>query len=92
MKIQYSINDGLKMDFFVPGLRETMRLAAYSCNGFSAGVDPDSFRGPGSRLATTLFGSTCWQNMPSSPSICWLVVAINFIVMQLPGNPNYRDG
>jgi hypothetical protein len=30
MKIQYSINDGLKMDFFVPGLRETMRLAAYS--------------------------------------------------------------
>jgi hypothetical protein len=30
MKIQYSINDGLKMDFFVPGLRETMRLAAHS--------------------------------------------------------------
>ena len=30
LKIQYSINDGLKMDFFVPGHRETMRLAAYS--------------------------------------------------------------
>ena len=30
MKIQYSINDGLKMDFFVPGLSQTMRLAAYS--------------------------------------------------------------
>jgi hypothetical protein len=30
MKIQYSINDGLKLDFFVPGHRETMRLAAYS--------------------------------------------------------------
>ena len=30
MKIQYSINDGLKMDFFVPGFRDTMRLAAYS--------------------------------------------------------------
>jgi hypothetical protein len=30
MKIQYSINDGLKMDFFVPSNRETMRLAAYS--------------------------------------------------------------
>ena len=30
MKIQYSINDGLKMDFFVPGYRQTMHLAAYS--------------------------------------------------------------
>jgi hypothetical protein len=30
MKIQYSINNGLKMDFFVPGYRQTMRLAAYS--------------------------------------------------------------
>ena len=30
MKIRYSINDGLKMDFFVPGYRQTMHLAAYS--------------------------------------------------------------
>jgi hypothetical protein len=30
MKIQYSINNGLKFDFFVPGHRDTMRLAAYS--------------------------------------------------------------
>lgn len=30
MKIQYSINDGLKMYFFVPGYGQTMRLAAYS--------------------------------------------------------------
>jgi hypothetical protein len=30
MKVQYSINDGLTMDFFVPGRRQTMRLAAYS--------------------------------------------------------------
>ena len=30
MKIQYAINDGLAMDFFVPGRRQTMRLAAYS--------------------------------------------------------------
>ncbi len=30
MKIQYSINDGLVMDFFVPSHRQTMRLAAYS--------------------------------------------------------------
>jgi len=47
MKIQYSINDGLKMDFFVPGYRQTMHLAAYSCNGFSECVNPDDFRGPG---------------------------------------------
>jgi hypothetical protein len=30
MEIQYSINDGLAMGFFVPGRRQTMRLAAYS--------------------------------------------------------------
>lgn len=30
MKILYSINDGLLMDFFVPSYRQTMRLAAYS--------------------------------------------------------------
>lgn len=30
MKIQYSVNDGMEMDFFVPGRNETMRLAAYS--------------------------------------------------------------
>lgn len=47
MKIQYSINDGLELDFFIPGYHQTMRLAAYSCNGFSAGVNPDDFRGPG---------------------------------------------
>ncbi|KAF8479014.1 hypothetical protein DFH94DRAFT_693399 [Russula ochroleuca] len=47
MKILYSINDGIMMDFFVPGRSQTMRLAAYSCNGFSAGVNPDDFRGQG---------------------------------------------
>jgi hypothetical protein len=103
MKIQYSINDGLKMDFFIPGLRETMRLAAYSVSesdpqrvaprppddvnprsamGLAAAWTQIAFVARGSRLATTLFGSTCWQNMLSSPSICWLVVAINFIVMR----------
>jgi hypothetical protein len=30
MEIQYSINDGLAMGFFVPGRRQTMWLAAYS--------------------------------------------------------------
>ncbi|KAI9456269.1 hypothetical protein BJY52DRAFT_1204831 [Lactarius psammicola] len=47
MKIQYTVNDGLEMDFFVPARNQTMRLAAYSCNGFSAGLNPDDFRGPG---------------------------------------------
>jgi hypothetical protein len=30
MKVQYSINGGPEMDFFVPGHHQTMRLAAYS--------------------------------------------------------------
>jgi hypothetical protein len=30
MRIKYSINDGMELDFFVPGRSETMRLAAYS--------------------------------------------------------------
>ena len=30
MKIQYSVNDGMEMDFFVPARNQTMRLAAYS--------------------------------------------------------------
>ncbi|PSS32188.1 hypothetical protein PHLCEN_2v2061 [Hermanssonia centrifuga] len=47
MRVTYSINDGQEMDFFVPGRSQNMRWAAYSCNGFSAGVNPDTFRGPG---------------------------------------------
>jgi hypothetical protein len=35
MKVQYSINDGLEMHFFVPGRRETMRVAAYSVRSSS---------------------------------------------------------
>jgi len=30
MKIQYSINDGLEMDFFVPARTQPMRVAAHS--------------------------------------------------------------
>jgi hypothetical protein len=30
MKIQYSINDGLEMDFFVPARAQPMRVATYS--------------------------------------------------------------
>jgi hypothetical protein len=30
MKVQYSINGGPEMDFFVPGHHQTMRLAAHS--------------------------------------------------------------
>ncbi|KAF7295060.1 C-CAP/cofactor C-like domain-containing protein [Mycena indigotica] len=33
--------------FFVPGVNQNMRWAASSCNGFSAGINPDDFRGPG---------------------------------------------
>jgi hypothetical protein len=30
MRVQYSINKGMEMEFFVPGRSQTMRLAAYS--------------------------------------------------------------
>ncbi|KAJ7098064.1 hypothetical protein B0H15DRAFT_773302, partial [Mycena belliarum] len=47
MAVSYTINNGLPITFHVPGANQNMRWAAYSCNGFSAGVNPDDFRGPG---------------------------------------------
>jgi len=47
MQILYSINHGQELEFCVPGRNQNMRWAAHSCNGFSAGVNPDDFRGPG---------------------------------------------
>lgn len=47
MGVRYSINGGQKMEFYVPAKTSGMRLAVHSCNGFSAGVNPDDFRGPG---------------------------------------------
>ncbi|KAI0806950.1 hypothetical protein C8Q74DRAFT_1312933 [Fomes fomentarius] len=47
MKINYTINHGIELNFHVPGRNQNMRWAGYSCNGFSAGVNPDNFRGPG---------------------------------------------
>ncbi|TFK42983.1 hypothetical protein BDQ12DRAFT_677131 [Crucibulum laeve] len=49
MAVTYSVNHGQKLEFFVPGRNQNMRWAAHSCNGFSAGVNPDDFRGPGYR-------------------------------------------
>ncbi|KAG0705021.1 hypothetical protein DFH29DRAFT_908455 [Suillus ampliporus] len=45
--IKYSINGGMQLSFFVPARHQNMRWAAHSCNGFSAGVNQDDFRGPG---------------------------------------------
>lgn len=45
--IKYSINGGMQLSFHVPALYKNMRWAAHSCNGFSAGINPDTFRGPG---------------------------------------------
>ncbi|OBZ75883.1 hypothetical protein A0H81_04778 [Grifola frondosa] len=47
MSITYSVNHGQELEFYVPARNQNMRWAAYSCNGFSAGVNPDDFRGPG---------------------------------------------
>ncbi|CCM03699.1 uncharacterized protein FIBRA_05845 [Fibroporia radiculosa] len=49
MRINYSLNSGLTMQFHVPARSQNMRWAAYSCNGFSAGVNPSDFCGPGFR-------------------------------------------
>ncbi|TFK72175.1 hypothetical protein BDN72DRAFT_371720 [Pluteus cervinus] len=49
MPIRYSINRGQPLEFFVPGRNQNLRWAAHSCNGFSAGINPDDFRGPGFR-------------------------------------------
>ncbi|OAX39189.1 hypothetical protein K503DRAFT_799850 [Rhizopogon vinicolor AM-OR11-026] len=45
--IKYSINGGMQLSFFVPARHQNMRWAAHSCNGFSAGVNQDDFKGPG---------------------------------------------
>ncbi|KAF9566336.1 hypothetical protein CPC08DRAFT_628649 [Agrocybe pediades] len=47
MQVTYSVNKGQQITFWVPGRNQNMRWAAHSCNGFSAGVNPDDFRGPG---------------------------------------------
>ncbi|KAI5124487.1 hypothetical protein M0805_003014 [Coniferiporia weirii] len=47
MCVRYTINDGQALEFYVPGRNQNMRWAAYSCNGFSSGVNSDDFRGPG---------------------------------------------
>ncbi|KAF8352304.1 hypothetical protein F5887DRAFT_23349 [Amanita rubescens] len=46
-EVTYHINQGQRLHFYVPGMYQNMRWAAYSCNGFSSGVNPDDFRGPG---------------------------------------------
>ncbi|KAF8447483.1 hypothetical protein L210DRAFT_849761 [Boletus edulis BED1] len=45
--IKYSINKSVQLSFFVPALKQNMRWATYSCNGFSAGVNQEEFKGPG---------------------------------------------
>ncbi|KAG8745089.1 hypothetical protein FRC12_014663, partial [Ceratobasidium sp. 428] len=47
MGVRYRLNMGPETEFFVPGRNQNMRWATYSCNGFSAGINPDDFRGPG---------------------------------------------
>ncbi|KAH7889248.1 hypothetical protein F5I97DRAFT_1934198 [Phlebopus sp. FC_14] len=47
--IKYSINHGMQLSFYVPAFNQNMRWATYSCNGFSAGVNQDDFKGPGFR-------------------------------------------
>ncbi|KAJ3985530.1 hypothetical protein F5890DRAFT_1572885 [Lentinula detonsa] len=59
MEVTYSINNGQQLHFFVPGRNQNMRWASYSCNGFSAGVNPDDFRGPGFQSGY----DPCWLDL-----------------------------
>ncbi|GAA5904867.1 uncharacterized protein JCM6883_004893 [Sporobolomyces salmoneus] len=45
-EIFYSINNGPESSFWVPAFDQEMRVMYHSCNGFSGGVDTDSFNGP----------------------------------------------
>ena len=45
--ITYRVNGGGPMKFLVAGAGDNLRWAGHSCNGFSAGVDTDSFKGEG---------------------------------------------
>ncbi|KAG0146474.1 hypothetical protein CROQUDRAFT_44351 [Cronartium quercuum f. sp. fusiforme G11] len=44
-RIHYSINHGAEIAFCVPAVGQNLRWVGYSCNGFSAGVDRESFNG-----------------------------------------------
>ena len=43
VQVRYRVNRGTQLNFWVPGKNEPLRWAAHSCNGFSAGVDPEPF-------------------------------------------------
>ncbi|GBE82620.1 Uncharacterized protein SCP_0410050 [Sparassis crispa] len=47
MQVKYRVNNGQEFEFYVPGRSQNMRFAAFSCNGFSSGVNPNDFCGPG---------------------------------------------
>ncbi|KAJ3761059.1 hypothetical protein EV360DRAFT_93213 [Lentinula raphanica] len=59
MEVTYSINHGQQLHFFVPGRNQNMRWASYSCNGFSSGINPDDFRGPGFQSGY----DPCWLDL-----------------------------
>ncbi|KAF7304654.1 C-CAP/cofactor C-like domain-containing protein [Mycena kentingensis (nom. inval.)] len=59
MAVSYRVNSGQPFVFFVPGINQNMRWAASSCNGFSAGVNPDEFRGPGFNSGY----DPCWMDV-----------------------------
>ncbi|KAG7092398.1 hypothetical protein E1B28_008755 [Marasmius oreades] len=64
MAITYMVNHGQRMQFFLPGRNHNMRWASHSCNGFSAGVNPDDFRGPGFQSGY----DPCWTDLLSKHS------------------------
>ncbi|CDZ97664.1 hypothetical protein [Phaffia rhodozyma] len=45
-RIDYRVNGGVELNFWIPGLGENLRWAAHSCNGFSGGVKTEDFFNP----------------------------------------------
>lgn len=45
-RISYAINSSNPVEFWVPGMHETMNIMFHSCNGFSLSVDQTKFNGP----------------------------------------------
>lgn len=52
-EIFYSVNNGPEHSFWVPAVNEQMNWVGHSCNGFSSGVDPKPFNGPGKKADIT---------------------------------------
>ncbi|KAF8321571.1 hypothetical protein DL93DRAFT_2163184 [Clavulina sp. PMI_390] len=72
MPIHYSVNKGALIEFVVPAIGQNMRWAAHSCNGFSAGVNKDDFKGPGFQSGYDPLWSDLYSKHKEEPYHCMI--------------------